>query len=631
MRLCVGLALLLAGALGCGGPEPVGSAIEARVEEPAKPWTKLETGRGAGAFRFAVVADRTGGHREGVFRSALRKLNLVAPDFVMSVGDLIEGYTDDAAALNRQWDEFERAVAGLSMPFFYVPGNHDMSSAAMAETWQRRFGPSYYHFVHGNALFLVLNSELFGMVHAPGTALPGPWKQQEQLAWLEAVLEQQRGARWTFVFVHQPLWDRGPEVHPDWLRVEALLGERPYTVFAGHTHNYAFNRRRGRDFITLATTGGGSGLRGPAWGEFDHIAHVTLTPEGPVIANLLLDGIREATLRGEELRSAVKRLERAITAAPLLGRGRSFRAGAARFAIANTGDAALNVRGRFHGGRDLEALDQAAELSLAPGDATTLEVRFRAKSPAAYETLAPARAHWTLATTGAGGAALEIERESIVIPERIFEVARTPRPIRVDGDLSDWNALNFHADIPGEREGDGEHRGVADGSFRFGVAHDGEFLYLGVRVRDDSLVAGGGRSVQEQDHVAIRVDARPDPERSRNQGLSAAYASGALQKHIWLLAPLGETRHDQIAELLAGLQPEGVRSAVARSAGGYAAEFAIPSRALDERRGAAWDALRINVSVTDYDAGERGHAVLNWRPERFGGRAVPGMGTFLRR
>lgn len=631
MRLRVGLAVLWAGgALGCGAPEPAGVAIEARVAGPAKPWTKLETGRGAGAFRFAVVADRTGGHREGVFRSALGKLDLVAPDFVMSVGDLIEGYTDDAAALNRQWDEFERAVAGLSMPFFYVPGNHDMSSAAMAEMWQRRFGPSYYHFVHGNVLFLVLNSELFGMVHAPDTALPGPWKQREQLAWLEAVLEQQRGARWTFVFVHQPLWDRGPDVHPDWLRVEALLGERPYTVFAGHTHNYAFNRRRGRDFITLATTGGGSRLRGPAWGEFDHIAHVTLTPEGPVIANLLLDGIRESTLRGEDMRSAVKRLERAITAAPILGQGRSFRTGAARFAIANTGDAVLNVRGRFHGGRDLEALDKTAELSLAPGDATALEVKFRAKSPAAYESLAPAWAHWTLATTS-GGAALEIERESIVIPERLFEVKRTPRPIMVDGDLADWDALNFRADIPGEREGGAEHRGAADGSFRFGVAHDGEFLYLGVRVRDDSLVAGDGRSVQEQDHVAIRMDARPDPERSRNQGLAAAYASGAVQKIIWLLAPLGETRHDQIAELLSGLQPEGAQSATARSANGYAAEFAIPFRALDERRGANWDALRINVSVTDYDAGERGRAVLNWRPERFGGRAVPGMGTFLRR
>jgi len=631
LRLRVGLAVLWAGgALGCGAPEPAGVAIEARVAGPAKPWTKLETGRGAGAFRFAVVADRTGGHREGVFRSALGKLDLVAPDFVMSVGDLIEGYTDDAAALNRQWDEFERAVAGLSMPFFYVPGNHDMSSAAMAEMWQRRFGPSYYHFVHGNVLFLVLNSELFGMVHAPDTALPGPWKQREQLAWLEAVLEQQRGARWTFVFVHQPLWDRGPDVHPDWLRVEALLGERPYTVFAGHTHNYAFNRRRGRDFITLATTGGGSRLRGPAWGEFDHIAHVTLTPEGPVIANLLLDGIRESTLRGEDMRSAVKRLERAITAAPILGQGRSFRTGAARFAIANTGDAVLNVRGRFHGGRDLEALDKTAELSLAPGDATALEVKFRAKSPAAYESLAPAWAHWTLATTS-GGAALEIERESIVIPERLFEVKRTPRPIMVDGDLADWDALNFRADIPGEREGGAEHRGAADGSFRFGVAHDGEFLYLGVRVRDDSLVAGDGRSVQEQDHVAIRMDARPDPERSRNQGLAAAYASGAVQKIIWLLAPLGETRHDQIAELLSGLQPEGAQSATARSANGYAAEFAIPFRALDERRGANWDALRINVSVTDYDAGERGRAVLNWRPERFGGRAVPGMGTFLRR
>ena len=58
------------------------------------------------------------------------------PEFVVSVGDLIEGYTDDPAVLDREWDEFEGFVGRLQMPFFYVPGNHDMSNAVMAEEWQ---------------------------------------------------------------------------------------------------------------------------------------------------------------------------------------------------------------------------------------------------------------------------------------------------------------------------------------------------------------------------------------------------------------------------------------------------------------------------------------------------------------
>lgn len=43
-------------------------------------------------FTFAIVSDRTGWHRPGVFESAMARLNWLSPDFVMSVGDLIEGY-----------------------------------------------------------------------------------------------------------------------------------------------------------------------------------------------------------------------------------------------------------------------------------------------------------------------------------------------------------------------------------------------------------------------------------------------------------------------------------------------------------------------------------------------------------
>ena len=41
----------------------------------------------------------------------------------------------------------------------------------------------------------------------------------------------------------------------------------------------------------LATTGGGSKLRGLRYGEFDHLAWVTMKKDGPVIANVLLDGV----------------------------------------------------------------------------------------------------------------------------------------------------------------------------------------------------------------------------------------------------------------------------------------------------------------------------------------------------
>ncbi|MDA1076156.1 MAG: metallophosphoesterase, partial [Proteobacteria bacterium] len=145
-------------------PPPSSPGIDAQTEETAKPWTGLDPNDADDDFRFVVVTDRTGAHRPGVFAGAMPKINLLEPAFVLSVGDLIEGYTDDQARLDAEWDEMEGFIGQLDTPFFYTAGNHDMSNAVMAETWRKRFGPSFYHFTYKGVLFLVLNSELFGMV-----------------------------------------------------------------------------------------------------------------------------------------------------------------------------------------------------------------------------------------------------------------------------------------------------------------------------------------------------------------------------------------------------------------------------------------------------------------------------------
>jgi len=50
----------------------------------------------------------------------------------------------------------------------------------------------------------------------------------------------------------------------------------------------------------LATTGGGSRMRGVDFGEFDHATWVTMTENGPKIANLLIDGILPEDINNEE-------------------------------------------------------------------------------------------------------------------------------------------------------------------------------------------------------------------------------------------------------------------------------------------------------------------------------------------
>jgi hypothetical protein len=634
-RRLAALALGLAAAAGCTTllretPVVGRERIEAPPPQGPVPWTGLAPLRDDDEFRFAVVTDRTGSHRDGVFESAMPKLNLVRPEFVVSVGDLIEGYTDDPVVLDQQWDEIQASVARLEMPFFYAPGNHDMSNAVMAEAWHARFGPSYYHFVYKDALFLVLNSELFGMVHDPKTPLPGPWTQAAQMAFVERVLAEKANARWTFVFLHQPLWDTR-EIHPDWLRVEQLLGQRPYTVFAGHHHRYTERQRNERSFITLATTGGGSPLRGTAWGEFDHVAQVAMTPEGPVIANLMLDGIEGADVMTASRRKLVEHLARAVTNEPLVGQGDAFRSGTARFRIANVDGQPLEVRGRPERGRDLDPDPAPIELTVAPRQAATVSLPVRGLSPHRYETLAPARVRWTLATTSKAGERVEIETDSPILPEKRFTARRATRPIRVDGDLSEWSALAFEVVEPGEVGGPGRWDGPADASFRFDVRWDADAFYVAVDVRDDSIVSSGERMAREQDHVGLTLDARPDPERSVNMGFFPSIHSGVMRKLVSVTATLDEPRSDQVVKLFAGPPLEGIRWAAARTPAGYAAEIAVPREILDERRGAAWDVVRLNVTVTDFDAGQSDYAQILWRPSRFGERSIPGSGTFSRR
>jgi hypothetical protein len=265
---------------------PEAAALKIKVEAK-NPWTNLNVNARPGNFQFAIVTDRTGGRRPGVFAEAVRKLNLLQPEFVISVGDLIEGYTSDPAQWALEWAEFQQKLEQLEMPFFYVPGNHDLSNVQMLENWGRRFGRTFFEFRYHDVLFLALNSE-----DPPETA---PYRfSPAQQQWVAETLKRNADVRWTFVFLHKPVWMYPDEIaQTGWLEIERSLSDRNYTVFAGHIHRYGRYVRNGRDYIMLATTGGASKLRGKPEGEFDQVVWVTMKEPQPVIANLLLSGIED--------------------------------------------------------------------------------------------------------------------------------------------------------------------------------------------------------------------------------------------------------------------------------------------------------------------------------------------------
>ena len=618
---------------GCAtGGDPVsggapGPRIEAATDAAATPWTSLAANDAEEHFHFVIVADRTGGERRGVFPAALPKVNLLEPAFVVSDGDLIEGYTEDQAQLDREWDEFARFVGALETPFFHVAGNHDMSNAVMAETWQRRFGPSYYHFLYKDVLFIALNSELFSMVSDPGRPVPGPWTQAGQLAWLADVLAEHPNPRWTIVLVHQPLWDYRDGVRGDWPRVEAMLGERDFTVFAGHFHRFVKHVRNDRKHFTLATTGGGSRLRGRLFGEFDHVVWVTMTAAGPRIANLLLDGITDENVVTEESRELILALERGVASTAELFAGDAFEAGAVTFAITNPGAAPLTVTPKVEAGPSLRAVGRLAPLTLPAGETAQVAVELAAEQPVPWAALAPGRVTWSLETE-LGERPVAIDIHSALLPQGRMALPSGAAPT-VDGDLADWPAeLPFVV----ARQGDVVSRDAApaDISYRFALSQSGGDIYFAARVVDDSVPELPWDSARYQDHVLLSVDARQDPERSRNPSLDEAIDGGDLARiALDYMTPGEQVAADPTIAFL-----DASRAAVEwrtrRTAAGYDVEAKVSGAFLDAQHGGPWRTVRIAVQATDVDAGEPGYTALHWQPYRFGAAPVAASGTFVR-
>ncbi len=246
------------------------------------PWTDLKLNNDPDQFQFAVVSDRTGGHRAKVFSRAVHQINLLQPEFVMSVGDLIEGYTQKQDVIDAEWDEFDGYVKKFQMPFFYVPGNHDLANKEHGRGLGRAVRPQLLPLRLQERAVPGVNSE----DGAASTDLRGAERVLQEGAGREPERPVDAGVP------AQAALDRpGPGEERLGGGREGRSPGRKYTVFCGHVHRYQKFVRNGMNYYQLATTGGGSRLRGVEYGEFDHVAWMTMKKDGPLIANVMLDGI----------------------------------------------------------------------------------------------------------------------------------------------------------------------------------------------------------------------------------------------------------------------------------------------------------------------------------------------------
>jgi len=317
--LLAGLLLLLTACATTQPAEPGADNFRHSIKGGAQPWTDSAFDDEQGKFTFAVFSDLTGGEREGVFNVAIAQLNLLRPELIVNVGDLIEGGTTDNDQLAREWTFFDERAGNARAPVFYTGGNHDLSNPDMWQVFEQRYGRRYYHFIYKNVLFLVMDTEdnspefqqeideirmqAMEVVKNEGWgALPdteyGRLVERlsgrvspEQATYFRDVIAQNPQVRWTFVLMHKPAWERPDE--ENFSTVEKALEGRPYTVFYGHFHSYQYEQRFGRDYIRLATTGG---VQNPAKDmAIDHVTLVTVSDSGVDVANVRLSGIFDKT------------------------------------------------------------------------------------------------------------------------------------------------------------------------------------------------------------------------------------------------------------------------------------------------------------------------------------------------
>jgi len=603
-------------ACGCISSEP-GTIKNTGMLEVAR--TDRDFNNAPDNFQFVILSDRTGGCRPGVFAEAVSKTNVLQPEFVMCVGDLIEGYTETTDQLDEQWEEFDKIANGLEMPFFYVPGNHDISNQVMTDYWNRRYGPSYYHFVYRNVLFLCLNTE-----DPPGTGF-----SEEQIRYVADALEQNPGVRWTFVFMHRPMWLEGRE--GGWEQVEKLLDGRGCTVFAGHYHNYVKYERLGHSYFILATTGGGSSLTGPDFGEFDHIVWVTMTADGPSIANLMLDGIAGENIRTEESAALVSSLIQGwgISTDAVFVEGVDFKAADSVVRLANVADVSMSFRMAFRPNTAISPDPIRREMIVPAKSSETLKIKLDAPTPVKIDHAPPLVFDWTAKCELPGREEpVTVKGESRVVLDRIFICPRRKEPVKIDGKLDEWKELPVICSTPGQIQFNPESwGGPKDGSFRFAAEYDDKFLYIAVEATDDKLVAVPTSWPWFQDGIEVRLDARPDPERSKGRG------EGEKESFLLLALSPGDTPENMVfcdQDIL----PKGTRAVSLKTNTGHATEMAIPMAYLNEKQGAKWKGFRLNVAVDDFDGEVQDRddaAQIWWRPDWRTPASYSGSGTFKRK
>ncbi len=205
---------------------------------------------------FALVGDNQG--NDDTFAKIIAEINKTEASFLIHLGDMVPSGTE------REYSDFMDTISALEIPFYSVPGNHDVRAEGLTY-YETLLAPGYYSFHLKEYTYIFLDTSLLGM-------------DSKQKEWMKKELE---GRDKKMLFMHIPFLDPRGRGHSflDQQQAHSILNYIQEDtvgvegVFAGHIHLYHQEEMEG--ILYAISGGGGATLYAPEdKGGFHHYSLV---------------------------------------------------------------------------------------------------------------------------------------------------------------------------------------------------------------------------------------------------------------------------------------------------------------------------------------------------------------------
>lgn len=217
----------------------------------------VSCGRTPEPFSFVQICDPQLGmggyeHDTATLKQAVRQINDMDVDFAIFCGDLVNHASESSFA------DFKNITAGLDIPSYFVPGNHDVGMIPNDTTlafYRNTMGKDYYSFIHKGVSFILTNTQL--------------WKSdigeesRKHETWFKEILESEKNDDRVIVSGHIPIYIKDIDEKESYsnfpmekrTEILELLSENHVAAYlSGHKHELIINNYQGIQLVSGEST-----------------------------------------------------------------------------------------------------------------------------------------------------------------------------------------------------------------------------------------------------------------------------------------------------------------------------------------------------------------------------------------